>query len=59
MTAIETAVLKISLDRDTGVPEHLQSLKSSVVALAESVAGQQVRLGGIQSRSRRVGTRSD
>ena len=44
MAAIETAVLQISLDWDTGVPEHLQSLKSSVVALEESVARQQVRL---------------
>ena len=36
--AIETAVLKISLDRDTSVPDRLRSLESSVVASFESVA---------------------
>ena len=38
--AIETAVMKISLDRDTCVPDRLQSLESSVVAASKSVARQ-------------------
>ena len=42
MATIVSAVLQTSQDRDSGVPERLQSLESSVAALSESVARQQV-----------------
>ena len=39
MATIVSALLQTSQDRDSGVPERLQSLESSVAALSESVAG--------------------
>ena len=42
MATIVSALLQTSQDRDSGVPERLQSLESSVAALSESVARWQV-----------------
>ena len=39
-SAIETAVVKVSLDRDIGVPDRLQSFESLVVAASKSVTRQ-------------------